>query len=51
MELGLAVLGRYASVQAIESPLKEDDQQWLTYWVLYSLSALFELGAGPILEW
>ncbi|KVI05239.1 TB2/DP1/HVA22-related protein, partial [Cynara cardunculus var. scolymus] len=33
----------YASMLAIESSSKEDDQQWLTYWVLYSFITLFEL--------
>ncbi|KAF8696297.1 hypothetical protein HU200_037203 [Digitaria exilis] len=30
-------------MRAIESPSSLDDQQWLTYWVLYSLITLFEL--------
>lgn len=41
----------YASIMAIESPYKEDDQQWLTYWVLYSLVSLMEMAAGPVLAW
>ncbi|KAJ7571198.1 hypothetical protein O6H91_01G154500 [Diphasiastrum complanatum] len=41
----------YASVKAIESPTKADDQQWLTYWVLYSFLTLFELVAGDFLGW
>lgn len=41
----------YASILAIESPYKEDDQQWLTYWVLYSLVALFEILAWPVIAW
>jgi len=41
----------YASIMAIESPYKEDDQQWLTYWVLYSLVSLMELAAGPVIAW
>ncbi len=44
-------LGRYASIQAIESPSKEDEQQWLTYWVLYSFITLFEVAAAPVLFW
>ena len=28
-----------------------DDQQWLTYWVLYSFITLFELTFAPVLEW
>nr|AFK40434.1 unknown [Lotus japonicus] len=41
----------YASVRAIESKSPVDDQQWLTYWVLYSLIALFELTFAKVLEW
>jgi receptor expression-enhancing protein 5/6 len=38
----------YASIKAIESPFKEDDQLWLTYWLLYSFVSLLELVAAPI---
>ncbi|KAH9627077.1 hypothetical protein KSS87_023765 [Heliosperma pusillum] len=41
----------YASMRAIESPSTLDDQQWLTYWVLYSLTTLFELSCWGILQW
>ncbi|CAI8610039.1 unnamed protein product [Vicia faba] len=41
----------YASVRAIESKSPVDDQQWLTYWVLYSMITLFELTFAKILEW
>ncbi|XP_073284037.1 HVA22-like protein f isoform X2 [Primulina huaijiensis] len=41
----------YASMRAIESPSTLDDQQWLTYWVLYSFMTLFELSCWKILEW
>jgi receptor expression-enhancing protein 5/6 len=41
----------YASVMAIESPFKEDDQQWLTYWVLYSFVSLLEMAAAPVFRW
>ncbi|KAK9673377.1 hypothetical protein RND81_12G163900 [Saponaria officinalis] len=41
----------YASMRAIESPSTLDDQQWLTYWVLYSLITLFELSCWTILQW
>ncbi|KAL2650655.1 hypothetical protein R1flu_018783 [Riccia fluitans] len=41
----------YASIMAIESPFKEDDTQWLTYWVLYSLFSLVELCFDPVLSW
>jgi hypothetical protein len=42
---------RYASMRAIESPSTLDDQQWLTYWVLYSFITLFELSTYRILYW
>eukprot|EP00252_Welwitschia_mirabilis_P023660 TRINITY_DN6750_c0_g1_i2.p1 TRINITY_DN6750_c0_g1~~TRINITY_DN6750_c0_g1_i2.p1 ORF type:complete len:160 (-),score=11.29 TRINITY_DN6750_c0_g1_i2:54-533(-) len=41
----------YASVRAIESPSRLDDQQWLTYWVLYSFITLFEMTFYKILAW
>ncbi|XP_052735958.1 HVA22-like protein f isoform X2 [Vigna angularis] len=41
----------YASMKAIESPSTLDDQQWLTYWVLYSFLTLFELSTHRILCW
>ncbi|ONK56152.1 uncharacterized protein A4U43_C10F4680 [Asparagus officinalis] len=41
----------YASVRAIESPSKLDDEQWLAYWILYSFLTLMEMVAEPILYW
>ncbi|KAM0004564.1 hypothetical protein Hdeb2414_s0238g00844131 [Helianthus debilis subsp. tardiflorus] len=41
----------YASVVAIESTSKEDDQQWLSYWILYSFLTLMEMLLQPLLEW
>ncbi|XP_030449201.1 HVA22-like protein c isoform X1 [Syzygium oleosum] len=41
----------YASIKAIETRSRTDDQQWLTYWVLYSLITLFELTFAKLLEW
>ncbi|KAG6484120.1 HVA22-like protein a [Zingiber officinale] len=41
----------YASVRAIESASPVDDQQWLTYWVLYSLLTLFELTFSQVIGW
>ncbi|KAM3343431.1 HVA22-like protein f [Capsicum galapagoense] len=41
----------YSSMRAIESPSPLDDQQWLTYWVLYSFITLFELSCWKILQW
>ncbi|XVF16829.1 hypothetical protein REPUB_Repub10bG0065700 [Reevesia pubescens] len=41
----------YASIRAIESPSMVDDQQWLTYWIIYSFITLFELSFWKILAW
>ncbi|XP_020581570.1 HVA22-like protein e isoform X2 [Phalaenopsis equestris] len=41
----------YASVEAIESPSKVDDEQWLAYWIIYSFLTLFEMVAEPLLAW
>ncbi|KAK7302298.1 hypothetical protein RJT34_13184 [Clitoria ternatea] len=41
----------YASVVAIESPSKLDDEQWLAYWIIYSFLSLAEMVLQPILEW
>ncbi|KAA8529440.1 hypothetical protein F0562_033761 [Nyssa sinensis] len=40
----------YASIKAIETRSLADDQQWLTYWVIYSLITLFELTFAKLLE-
>ncbi|WZZ69051.1 hypothetical protein YC2023_080421 [Brassica napus] len=45
------VLAGHASVRAIETQSHADDKQWLTYWVLYSLLALFELTFAKLIEW
>ncbi|KAF9661605.1 hypothetical protein SADUNF_Sadunf19G0086200 [Salix dunnii] len=42
---------RYASVIAIESPSREDDKQWLAYWILYSFLTLTEMLLQPLLDW
>ncbi|KAE9453686.1 hypothetical protein C3L33_14394, partial [Rhododendron williamsianum] len=41
----------YASIRAIETKSRADDQQWLTYWVLYSMITLFELTFAKVIEW
>nr|GMD53627.1 HVA22-like protein E [Ipomoea batatas] len=41
----------YASVVAIESTSKLDDEQWLAYWILYSFLTLLEMVFQPILQW
>ncbi|XP_020206060.1 HVA22-like protein c [Cajanus cajan] len=40
----------YASIKAIETKSTSDDQQWLTYWILYSILTLFELTFAKVLE-
>ncbi|KAL5544445.1 hypothetical protein UlMin_008229 [Ulmus minor] len=41
----------YASIRAIETKSPIDDQQWLTYWVLYSMITLIELTFAKVIEW
>ncbi|XP_047311497.1 HVA22-like protein a [Impatiens glandulifera] len=41
----------YASIRAIETKSAEDDRQWLTYWILYSMITLFELTFAKLIEW
>lgn len=40
-----------ASIKAIENPSERDEQQWLTYWVLYSLITLFEISCYNVSSW
>uniref|UniRef100_A0AAR2LYW6 Receptor expression-enhancing protein n=1 Tax=Pygocentrus nattereri TaxID=42514 RepID=A0AAR2LYW6_PYGNA len=41
----------YASIKAIESRTKEDDTQWLTYWVVYGLFSVAEFFSDIFLFW
>merc|ERR1712183_142408 len=41
----------YASVKAIESTIKDDDTQWLTYWVVYSAFTILEFFSDMFLSW
>ncbi|MCD7463211.1 HVA22-like protein e [Datura stramonium] len=41
----------HASIVAIESTSKLDDEQWLAYWILYSFLTLAEMLFQPILDW
>lgn len=38
-------------VKAIESPNKDDDTVWLTYWVVYALFGLVEFFSDLLLFW
>lgn len=41
----------YISIKAIESPNKEDDTQWLTYWVVYGVFSIAEFFSDLFLSW
>ncbi|KAL0890997.1 hypothetical protein Bca101_014980 [Brassica carinata] len=41
----------YASVVAMETATKVDDEQWLSYWIIYSFLTLTELILQSLLEW
>ncbi|XP_076875803.1 receptor expression-enhancing protein 5 [Brachyhypopomus gauderio] len=41
----------YISIKAIESSDKNDDTQWLTYWVVYGVFSVVEFFADIFLSW
>mmetsp|Transcript_6835 Transcript_6835/g.9981 ORF Transcript_6835/g.9981 Transcript_6835/m.9981 type:complete len:174 (+) Transcript_6835:43-564(+) len=41
------VIPAYQTFRAIKSPNKDDDKQWLTYWVVFSLFSCIEFVIGP----
>lgn len=41
----------YASVKAIESSRKEDDTQWLIYWVVFGVFSCVEFFSDILLSW
>nr|CAD7203734.1 unnamed protein product [Timema douglasi] len=41
----------YASLKALETPNKEDDTKWLTYWVVFAFFSLVEYFSDIILSW
>ncbi|XP_042499308.1 HVA22-like protein e [Macadamia integrifolia] len=47
----MLVFPLYASVMAIESTSKVDDEQWLAYWIIYSFLTILEMLLQPLLEW
>ena len=36
----------YCSIRALESSVKSDDTQWLTYWVVFAAFSVVEYFAG-----
>nr|KAF6349723.1 polo like kinase 5 (inactive) [Myotis myotis] len=48
---GAPLLCNLIGIKAIESPSKEDDTVWLTYWVVYSLFGLAEFFSDLLLSW
>lgn len=41
----------YCSMKALESPRKEDDSKWLTYWVVFAVFTIVEFFAEYIVCW
>lgn len=39
------------SIKAIESSVKDDDTQWLTYWVVYGVFSIVEAFSDIFLSW
>ncbi|XP_011866396.1 PREDICTED: receptor expression-enhancing protein 5-like isoform X2 [Vollenhovia emeryi] len=41
----------YQSMKALESPKKEDDSKWLTYWVVFAVFTIVEFFSEYIVCW
>jgi len=41
----------YCSIKALESPKKEDDTRWLTYWVVFALFSVCEFFSDLLMSW
>ncbi|XP_011152254.1 receptor expression-enhancing protein 5 isoform X2 [Harpegnathos saltator] len=41
----------YQSMKALESPRKEDDTKWLTYWVVFAVFTIIEFFSEYIVCW
>ncbi|XP_010114564.1 PREDICTED: receptor expression-enhancing protein 5-like, partial [Chlamydotis macqueenii] len=47
----LALANTQSQIKAIESPNKDDDTQWLTYWVVYGVFSIVEFFSDIFLSW
>ncbi|XP_043674748.1 receptor expression-enhancing protein 5-like [Vespula pensylvanica] len=41
----------YYSMKALESPMKEDDSKWLTYWIVFAVFTIIEFFSEFIVRW
>ncbi|KOB73099.1 Receptor expression enhancing protein isoform 2 [Operophtera brumata] len=41
----------YMSMKALESPVKDDDSKWLTYWVVFACFSIVEYFSDFIVGW
>ena len=41
----------YCSMKALESPSKDDDTKWLTYWVTFAVFTIIEFFSDYIVGW
>ncbi|XP_049785051.1 receptor expression-enhancing protein 6-like [Schistocerca cancellata] len=41
----------YRSIKALETPQKDDDTKWLTYWVVFALFSVTEFFSGLLVHW
>ena len=41
----------YCSVKALESSRKDDDTQWLVYWVVFALFSVLEFFSDMLVGW
>ena len=46
-----SVYPAYCSMKALESPKKDDDTKWLTYWVVFAVFTIIEYFSDAILCW
>ncbi|KAF3845234.1 hypothetical protein F7725_008397 [Dissostichus mawsoni] len=51
IDVNTSSICRPVSIKAIESNVKEDDTQWLTYWVVYGLFSIVEAFSDIFLFW